>query len=267
MQYFGIFGAFFFGVIIGWFVYFTNRYRKGDVQFNDIASLIGIIAGAAVTGLMGDAKTTLFGAYGVGLAVGFFGYFFTLYRLVKASNGAYELTWFIDGRRKKLPDDMEIPDETRVTTAPMSMRMPLPERVASIETQLESVMTRSAAIPRNSPLAQVVSERDEAIATVVEVLRELLRRIGSAADDDERRKLAAAHDQLTGKLDELVALRLRDIPASEATGTPLAKLRGIASEVKEEAKRMKSAADALDVATSLIDRLTKLIGFLGGVFA
>ena len=95
-------GAGAFGMVIGWFVYFINRYRKDDVQLSDIVTLIGAIGGAAVLSLFG-AKTELFGAYGIGLALGFFGYFLALLVLVRASvrrNGAFTWEWFLDGRRK-----------------------------------------------------------------------------------------------------------------------------------------------------------------------
>ena len=36
-------GAGCFGAIIGWYVYYINRYRKGDVQLNDVVTLIGIL--------------------------------------------------------------------------------------------------------------------------------------------------------------------------------------------------------------------------------
>ena len=64
-----------FGTIIGWYVYYINRYRKGDVQFSDLTTLVGVIGGGAITALFGDAKHELFGAYGIGLFFGFFGYF------------------------------------------------------------------------------------------------------------------------------------------------------------------------------------------------
>lgn len=66
-------GAFAFGVIIGWRVYFTDRYRTGAVDFNDIATVIGIVGGGAILSLF-QAGTDLFGAYGIGLALGFFAY-------------------------------------------------------------------------------------------------------------------------------------------------------------------------------------------------
>ena len=72
-----LWGAAGFGFVIGWFVYYINRYRKGDVQFSDITTLIGILGGGAIMALF-KAETDLFGAYGIGLFVGFFGYFLFL---------------------------------------------------------------------------------------------------------------------------------------------------------------------------------------------
>jgi hypothetical protein len=91
-------GALAFGLVIGWYVYYVNRYRKGDVQIGDITTLIGALGGAAVLTLF-DAKTDLFGAYGVGLALGFFLYFLVLIFLVGSSDN-FDADWFLDGRRK-----------------------------------------------------------------------------------------------------------------------------------------------------------------------
>lgn len=108
-------GAFGFGAIIGWFVYFINRYRKGDVGISDLAAVIGAIGGSSVTGLFGGAN--LFGAYGIGLAVGFFGYFFLLIILVGMSKN-FTSDWFLDGRRKDPEAGTSIPGETRPAMAP-----------------------------------------------------------------------------------------------------------------------------------------------------
>ena len=96
-------GAFSFGLILGWFLYFINRYRTGDVQFSDIATVIGAVGGAAVLSLF-PAGTELFGAYGIGLAVGFFLYFIVLLGLVSKSEN-FNADWFLDGRRKNPPPD------------------------------------------------------------------------------------------------------------------------------------------------------------------
>ena len=58
-----------FGVVLGWNLYFINRYRK-DVVLGDLASVVGAIGGAAVLALFGSG-TEPSPAYGIGLAVGF----------------------------------------------------------------------------------------------------------------------------------------------------------------------------------------------------
>jgi hypothetical protein len=76
-------GALGFGAVIGWYLYFINRYRKADVQIGDLTTVIGAIGGAAVLKMFDQgAKADYFGAYGIGIAVGFFGYFLVLVFLV-----------------------------------------------------------------------------------------------------------------------------------------------------------------------------------------
>ena len=94
-------GAMCFGALIGWYVYYINRYRKTDVQLSDLVTVIGIIGGSAVLALF-PAGTELFGAYGIGLALGFFGYFIVLVFLIGTSTN-FDADWFLDGRRR-LPD-------------------------------------------------------------------------------------------------------------------------------------------------------------------
>ncbi|MGB9181084.1 MAG: hypothetical protein WCB68_17765 [Pyrinomonadaceae bacterium] len=110
-------GAVGFGAIIGWYVYLVNRYRKADVQASDIVTLIGAIGGAAVLALF-PAKSDLFGAYGIGLAIGFFGYFIVLILLVAISPN-FGADWFLDGRRKKVADDSFIPEYVKQTAFAM----------------------------------------------------------------------------------------------------------------------------------------------------
>lgn len=95
-------GAGAFGAVVGWYVYYINRWRKDDVQLSDIVTLVGAIGGAAVLALF-PAKTDLFGAYGIGLAAGFFMYFFILVILVNKAPG-FTSAWFLDGRGPKLTD-------------------------------------------------------------------------------------------------------------------------------------------------------------------
>ena len=100
-------GAFAFGAVMGWNLYLINRYRAGDVKLEDLVTLIGAIGGSAILALF-DAKTDLFGFYGLGLASGFFAYFLVLVLLV-AKSPKFDFNWFLDGRRKKLDPGEEIP--------------------------------------------------------------------------------------------------------------------------------------------------------------
>lgn len=112
-----LFGAGAFGVLIGWYVYYINRYRRAEVQFSDLVTVIGIIGGSAILKLF-DAGTDLFGAYGLGLAIGFFGYFIVLLLLVAASDN-FNWDWFLDGRRKEPQSPWKIPDHARQTASGM----------------------------------------------------------------------------------------------------------------------------------------------------
>ena len=91
-------GAFCFGVLIGWYVYYINRHRKESVQVNDLVTLVGVLGGGTMLALF-SAGSDLFGAYGIGLATGFFAYFLILVVLVWRSE-YFTREWFLDGRRK-----------------------------------------------------------------------------------------------------------------------------------------------------------------------
>ena len=73
-------GAHLFGVVVGWVTYYTLAHSRSH-GVKDIAVVIGSIGGAAVLSLF-PAQTNLFGAYGVGLAVGFFVYWAILFTSV-----------------------------------------------------------------------------------------------------------------------------------------------------------------------------------------
>ena len=112
-------GAGGFGAIIGWYVYFINRYRKDDVQFSDLTTVISIIGGGAILALF-PTGTDLFGAYGIGLFAGFFLYFISLLIMVGRTS-AFNVDWFLDGRRRKVKDTEFIPGANLETAAAMTL--------------------------------------------------------------------------------------------------------------------------------------------------
>lgn len=111
-----LWGAGAFGAIMGWFLYYINRYRSGDVQFSDLTTVIGTIGGAAILALF-EAKSDLFGAYGIGLFVGFFAYFIVLSGLVSKSAN-FDADFFLDGRRKRPEEPWYIPSEIQSPSHP-----------------------------------------------------------------------------------------------------------------------------------------------------
>jgi len=78
-------GALCFGLVIGWIAYRTLRRSGETVALSDIATVIGAVGGAAVTGLFKDQA--LFGIYCIGLALGFFLY------LIVAVTALKDVTW------------------------------------------------------------------------------------------------------------------------------------------------------------------------------
>jgi predicted lipid-binding transport protein (Tim44 family) len=110
-------GAGGFGAVIGWYLYFINRYRKADVQIGDLTTVIGAIGGGAVTALFSPSGQ-LFAAYGLGLAVGFFAYFIVLVFLVGHSK-SFTSDWFLDGRRPDPPQGWGYSPDAQQTVRPL----------------------------------------------------------------------------------------------------------------------------------------------------
>ncbi len=81
---FALIGAVCFGLVIGWVTYRTLRRRKETVALSDVAAVIGAVGGGAVTALFKEEE--LFGAYCVGLAVGFFAYLIVGATILKDSD-------------------------------------------------------------------------------------------------------------------------------------------------------------------------------------
>lgn len=255
-------GAFAFGIVLGWFVYFTNRYRKGDAQFSDLTALIGVIGGGAVTTLFGDAKTALFGAYGIGLAVGFFAYFLVLIVLVSRSGGKFTATWFLDGRRKKLTSEEEIPADTRTTLAPMAM----PWNTRSQQLLVEQPLVQAGGKVSDSALKDTVSERDRAMIAINNAITNVLQRIAESEDETERAQLRIAHRKLADKNNEILAVRLKTILESDSVRQAIVQLHNVTTDLVETAKEMTSAADAISTTAVIVDKATKVVSALAAVF-
>ena len=109
-----------FGAVLGWLVFYINRQRTDEVKLGDLVTLLGVVGGSAVLALF-PASTDLFGAYGIGLAGGFFSYFFALAIFVTRSKN-FDSDWFLDGRRKRPVEPYYIPTREELARhAPSAM--------------------------------------------------------------------------------------------------------------------------------------------------
>lgn len=82
-------GALCFGLVIGWVTYRTLRRSGETVALSNIATVIGAVGGAAVTGLF--KSQALFAWYSIGLAAGFFLY------LILGNTVFKDVGWLGDG--------------------------------------------------------------------------------------------------------------------------------------------------------------------------
>ena len=72
------YGSIGFGMVIGWVTYYTMRKNTKERTLADITVIISALVGPAVLAVFPSPatdKTTMFGYYGIGLAIGFFLYY------------------------------------------------------------------------------------------------------------------------------------------------------------------------------------------------
>lgn len=259
-------GAFAFGAVLGWFAYLTNRYRKGEVQLGDLATLFGIVGGAGVTALFGDGKTALFAAYGLGLASGFFAYFLVLLLFVAASGGQFTIAWFLDGRRRKLPDEFEIPPEVRPTIAPMSVRAAMENMALKAFSTQAALAVEQPGAGAPTPLETATDERTKAVQALLQTIRQIVVRQNATDDGNERQALRELQVQLTAAMQDILAVRLRDLLNDPRVATALAQLKQITGVMQKEAAEMKASAETFAKAAKMLQSAGKIIGLFTGIF-
>ena len=260
-------GAFCIGFLLGWLLYYINRHRTGEVSLADFGTIVGVLGGAAVLGLIGDGKTanpTLVGYYGVGLMSGFVTYLVVLLLLVRFSKGEYDMLFFLDGRRRKPAPGYEVPEPSVVR--PFSVLQPQ-QLVLDHGTRGASQIVVENLGSRSFMSAQ--PESAEEIRAAIDRMIAATHRLGEEqANEPDAAKRDAINDMIdelnrkTMVLQALLAQLDFNRPAVKAAQ---AQLSDLAKSLKEDAQQMEAAAKAFDQAAIVLSAAEKLISFASGL--
>jgi hypothetical protein len=94
-------GALLFGVSVGFIAYRTLIRTTDKAAISDLATVVAVIGGGAVTGLFNPKDSDLFGWYSIGLAIGIAAFFLVFLAL----NGVRETAKVMSGRTMTVGGD------------------------------------------------------------------------------------------------------------------------------------------------------------------
>jgi hypothetical protein len=231
-------GAFGFGALIGWNVYYVNRYRK-DVAIGDLASMLTAIGGAAITALF-DKGGLLFGAYGIGLFTGFFSYFAFLLWLVHRSEG-FTIEWFLDGRRPKLDEqNQQAGDGTRPFGVPSQRGS-------------ENLSFELPGASSGSDLSTLIADWKKVHVALTALIDE------PTTDGATRKELETGRTNLENAIMELEAEQLRLDFASPEVQNAVTELKDVTSALKAEAQTMQNVTQVIAITAKVLEYVQKLV--------
>jgi hypothetical protein len=247
-------GAFLFGAVVGWFLYFNNRYRK-EVAFSDVAGLLAAIAGGAVVGFFGqgagDARAA--SAYGAGVGFGFFGYLLVLMLLIRRSSDQFTLSYLIDGRRMNPAPGWGYGEGAQ---QPVRSLRPGPVDPAPAP----AAGARLQGMPAFRPEAAATVAGTASLVQAIEAARgKVLDQFNASDDDNQRARLAQLELQLDAQLDRVAAAEIRADISSAAVQDAMAKLVAITGSINQEAGRMRDAAATIAAAAKVIGLITEAL--------
>lgn len=249
-------GAFSFGFIIGWMLYFTNRYRSGPISFSDLGVLLGVIGGAAVTSLFGEAASPLFGYYASGVAFGFILYFLILLCFVIMSP-KHDIGVFISGIDGSKKQQIMFSNFAEGKSTEL-------DRLSSALTSFSGTAVDDGAADETD-----FSEVDEEVEQTIEELNELRASLkepllDSSLDRSVNDSVRRAYLAVTQQISLLHKAQAQRILSSDDVIDLTAALKKNSKKLKQEAARFKKLKDqwekALEAAKKVLEFISKVPG-------
>lgn len=249
-----VLGAGGLGFVLGWTLYFANRGKSGNISTSDLAAIAAVIAGGAIAQLMGNVagegteRGLVFGGYGIGLFLGFIGYFV----LLRRATGA----------------------DTRDETLELALSAPVMGGSRGPASRATSRSVASMTADRGKQLERsdnaVLSARLSAAKTTLETLAGALgtkqdeaEKAGDTKTADEIMKMLAGIDRLLVQINTKLALivfsqsdvaELLDVVSRETTA-----IEKEAERMKKITAQIETVNEALASLTSLSSTLEKLV--------
>lgn len=255
-----VLGAMGLGFVLGWMLYFVNRYRK-DVSISDLGTIVAALAGATVLGFIDVGELTkgaMVGAYGVGLFLGFLAYGYVLYRLVKSHPDQYDLVWFIDGRRKLFDESSyEVPSADGTPNRGHSLQRSGSVLESAIEvgdanslTKMQNVMFASASGPE---------EYQKAINALKAAISGVARAAAIEPAQAERDRLLARRSELYSQLVYVQGRQIEADLSDNAIVAALVELNAATDTLANEASKLETASRRLEQVAEILTASSKVV--------
>lgn len=222
LTYFAQLGAAGLGFVLGWVLYLAIRGRKGNIDGGELTSIAAVVFGGAAAAYL-QSDSSLFGAYGIGVFVGFVMLLTLTWRSLLATPGRSALEALERG------------------SAPRTLTSVSPSR----ETAADDRRARGEL---------------ERLAEEIERLLDLLIDARNRATGDQRRRLNEAIRTVTAYLRQIKLMLALDSLTSGPVSALIETLEEQSAALEEEADRLEQATNSIGQVNRTLGVLKSAIG-------
>ena len=227
-----LWGAGALGLVLGWVLYFSIRGKAGQISVTEFAAIVAAVVGGTVTGtITGDPK--MLGAYGLGLAAGFFALLILTALFVRKDKATSSWT---DALERSVREDEG------------------PERPG------DAIKNWRRGLESNSGLGRTVSGADADVAAARDALTQLIVAIGLAM----RTATGDEYDYLDRTRDRLIRLR-RELSLTQAlSALSRPEVTALWQVTSDEAAKLNAEAQKLKDLTNAINEFNAALSAVSG---